>query len=469
MVTHDTEAAAVGDRLVVLRDGRICHDAASGTSDAGARADAHRRRRRRPPPLMTAVTLRGLFARKARALLTGLAVLLGVAMIAGHLRLHGHDQQLVRQDLRERERGRRRRRQRSLRVRHRRGPVSQEVPDSLVRRVRRGARRADRSRQRRGLRLDLQGERRSGRDAAARRRCCSRARPSGSTRSTTWRASRRRTPTRSRSTRGPPTRRTSRSATGSRSWGAPGRQNFTISGLAKFGDVSSIGGATIAVVTLPEAQRLPGQRGKVDSIQVAAAPGVTPDELRRRASSACCPTRSRSRPVSRTPTTRPSPSRTASASSTRCCSCSPGIAVFVGGVHHLQHVLDHGRAAHEGVRAAADDGRVAGPGPAVGDAGGADRRACRLDPRPARRAWAPPRASTSCSSRSGRTCRSQGLVFKARTAIVGLLVGTIVTLVASLAPARRATRVPPARSDARGGGRARRRPRAGARSCPGHC
>jgi putative ABC transport system ATP-binding protein len=33
MVTHDTEAAAIGDRLVVLRDGRICHDAASGTSD----------------------------------------------------------------------------------------------------------------------------------------------------------------------------------------------------------------------------------------------------------------------------------------------------------------------------------------------------------------------------------------------------------------------------------------------------
>ena len=42
MVTHDAEAASVGDRLVVLRDGRICHDAASGTRDAGARADAHR-------------------------------------------------------------------------------------------------------------------------------------------------------------------------------------------------------------------------------------------------------------------------------------------------------------------------------------------------------------------------------------------------------------------------------------------
>jgi putative ABC transport system ATP-binding protein len=33
MVTHDAEAASVGDRLIVLRDGRICHDAASGTRD----------------------------------------------------------------------------------------------------------------------------------------------------------------------------------------------------------------------------------------------------------------------------------------------------------------------------------------------------------------------------------------------------------------------------------------------------
>jgi putative ABC transport system permease protein len=43
----------------------------------------------------------------------------------------------------------------------------------------------------------------------------------------------------------------------------------------------------------------------------------------------------------------------------------------------------------------------------------------------------------------GAELPQSGLVFKARTVIVGLLVGTIVTLVASLAPARRATRVPP--------------------------
>ena len=31
MVTHDADAAAVGDRLIVLRDGRICHDGLSGS------------------------------------------------------------------------------------------------------------------------------------------------------------------------------------------------------------------------------------------------------------------------------------------------------------------------------------------------------------------------------------------------------------------------------------------------------
>ncbi len=33
MVTHDADAAAVGDRLVVLHDGRVCHDGASGSSE----------------------------------------------------------------------------------------------------------------------------------------------------------------------------------------------------------------------------------------------------------------------------------------------------------------------------------------------------------------------------------------------------------------------------------------------------
>jgi putative ABC transport system permease protein len=52
-------------------------------------------------------------------------------------------------------------------------------------------------------------------------------------------------------------------------------RHFTISGIAKFGSVPSLGGATIAVFTVPEAQRLFDKQGRVDLIFVAARPGVS--------------------------------------------------------------------------------------------------------------------------------------------------------------------------------------------------
>jgi putative ABC transport system ATP-binding protein len=33
MVTHDPEAAAHADRLIVLRDGQVVHDGAAGSAD----------------------------------------------------------------------------------------------------------------------------------------------------------------------------------------------------------------------------------------------------------------------------------------------------------------------------------------------------------------------------------------------------------------------------------------------------
>ncbi len=51
-------------------------------------------------------------------------------------------------------------------------------------------------------------------------------------------------------------------------------QRFTITGIAKFGGVSSLGGATMAIFDFPEAQRLFEKVGKLDSISVAAATGV---------------------------------------------------------------------------------------------------------------------------------------------------------------------------------------------------
>ena len=52
-----------------------------------------------------------------------------------------------------------------------------------------------------------------------------------------------------------------------------------ISGFVRLGSVGSIGGATLSGFDLPTAQRLFGKEGKLDQIRAAAKPGVSPDRL----------------------------------------------------------------------------------------------------------------------------------------------------------------------------------------------
>jgi putative ABC transport system permease protein len=54
---------------------------------------------------------------------------------------------------------------------------------------------------------------------------------------------------------------------------------FTVSGIVKFGGVSSLGGATMSVFALPTAQQIFNKRGRLDSIQVASKSGVTSRQL----------------------------------------------------------------------------------------------------------------------------------------------------------------------------------------------
>ena len=56
-------------------------------------------------------------------------------------------------------------------------------------------------------------------------------------------------------------------------------QDFRVSGVAQYGSVSSLGTATFAVFTIPTAQRLLEREGSFDAISVAAADGVTPEQL----------------------------------------------------------------------------------------------------------------------------------------------------------------------------------------------
>lgn len=65
-----------------------------------------------------------------------------------------------------------------------------------------------------------------------------------------------------------------------------GVQRVRLAGVFDFGDVSSIGGATIIVAPLAEVQRWYGERGRVTAVLAAARPGVSADDLARRARAA---------------------------------------------------------------------------------------------------------------------------------------------------------------------------------------
>ena len=78
MVTHDPVAAGHADRVVFLADGRV-------VDDRRGRAAGRAARRGQGAPGVIRLVLRGVVARRGRAALTALAVLVGVAMIAGTL------------------------------------------------------------------------------------------------------------------------------------------------------------------------------------------------------------------------------------------------------------------------------------------------------------------------------------------------------------------------------------------------
>ncbi|HEU5064549.1 MAG TPA: FtsX-like permease family protein [Gaiellaceae bacterium] len=56
-------------------------------------------------------------------------------------------------------------------------------------------------------------------------------------------------------------------------------QSFRLAGIATYGDQESLGTATFAVFTIPEAQRLFDRENQFDAIWVAAKPGIAPETL----------------------------------------------------------------------------------------------------------------------------------------------------------------------------------------------
>jgi putative ABC transport system permease protein len=242
--------------------------------------------------------------------------------------------------------------------------------------------------------------------------------------------------------------------------GLPGAKTYTVSGVAKFGTESSLAGAAVAITTLPEAQRMAGYQGKIDSISVAADDGVSPTELKTRVADAL-----RGDAVA-VRTGKEEADRQANDLQDQLSFLQTGllvfagIAVFVGAfviyntfsitvaqrTRELALLRTLGASRRQVLRSIVLEALVIGFGAAVVGLLGGLLIAQGLQ---------------ALFKAVGADLPDTGSVIKSRTIIVALLVGTVVTVIASLAPALRSTRIAPVVAlreglvEQRGGGRIR--------------
>ena len=219
-------------------------------------------------------------------------------------------------------------------------------------------------------------------------------------------------------------------------------KQYEITGVATFGSVDSIGGATIAVFDLPTAQALFQKEGRFDSISVAAKEGVSPDELVQPARSRSCRPRRRSRRASPGRSRRRRTRPRSSAPSRTSCSASAGSRSSSARSSSSTRSRSRSRSA-----------RVSSP-PCERSAARAARCSARSSSKGSSSASSPRSSGSFLGLGLGKGMNSlfvafgidlpqAGTVFATRTIVVSLLVGTIVTVLASIVPALRATRVPP--------------------------
>ncbi len=218
-------------------------------------------------------------------------------------------------------------------------------------------------------------------------------------------------------------------------------QEFTIVGIAKYGDLSSIGGATFAIFDVPTAQKLLDKEGELDAISAAAAEDTTPEQLTQRIQSELG-----SDFTVRTGVEQASEESSEIATFTTIIRyfllSFAGIALFVGAfvifntlsitvaqrMREFATLRTLGASRRQVLRSVILEALVIGLGASIvglfaglGLAVGLNAlfKALNLDL---------PQTQT---------------VFATRTIVVSLVVGTLVTLIAGLFPAIRATRVPP--------------------------
>jgi putative ABC transport system permease protein len=218
-------------------------------------------------------------------------------------------------------------------------------------------------------------------------------------------------------------------------------KRYRITGLAKFGDVSEFGGATITVFTLPEAQRISQKRGELDEIDVAVAKGANPrqvtSELR-----GLLPRTVDVKTGAQDAKDQANDIQSGLSFLNTLLLAFAGIALFVGAfiifntfsITVAQRTTEFGLLRTIGasrrqiMRSVVLEALIIGLGASIVGLLAGILTA---------------KGITALFKGFGVDLPSQGTVLLPRTVIVSLLVGTVVTVVAGLSPARRATRVPP--------------------------
>ncbi len=218
-------------------------------------------------------------------------------------------------------------------------------------------------------------------------------------------------------------------------------EQLRVSGIIQFGTVSTIGNATLSGFDLPTAQRLFDKEGELDEIAVAAKPGVSDAQLAQAIRSIL--------PAGAQVRTSGDQAQEDAAGTDEFISflrgfllAFAGIALFVGSfvianslsitiaqrTRELATLRMLGASRRQVLRSIIVEALALGIGASlIGLLFG----------------FVLAKGLFWLFEKVGFTLPNQGLVFEPRTAVISLAAGILVTLVASLRPARRATRVPP--------------------------
>jgi putative ABC transport system permease protein len=223
--------------------------------------------------------------------------------------------------------------------------------------------------------------------------------------------------------------------------GRAATDDYTLAGIATLGNVDSFGGATISVLTLPEARRLTGKEGEFDQITVAADEGVSPEQLAQSLSAALPADLQVETGAENVQSQRDDIGEFTGFIKTALLIFA-GVALFVGAflifntfsITVAQRTREFAMLRTLGASRRQILASVVLEAAAIGLAAAAVGVGLGIG-------FA--KLINSLFSALGIDLPSTGTVIEPRTIIVGLVLGTVITVASALGPALRATRVPP--------------------------